>query len=89
VLCTLHYGIDRMAMYIDNVRRINKVTVARILNEAERWGMTRNHAAEVVNHLLAQAPEAIEAAVAETDGLPDDLRATVRAQLRQLMSETW
>jgi len=89
VLCTLHYGIDRMAMYIDNVRRINKVTVARILNEAERWGMTRNHAAEVVNHLLARAPEAIEAAVAETDGLPDDVRATVRAQLRQLMSETW
>jgi hypothetical protein len=77
-----------MAMYIDNVRRINKVTVARILNEAERWGMTRNHAAEVVNNLLARAPEAIEAAGAERDGLPDDVRATVRAQLRQLMSET-
>ena len=56
VLCTLHYGIDRLAMYIDNVRRINKVTVARILNEAERWGMSRNRAAEVVNNLLARAP---------------------------------
>ena len=88
VLCTLHYGLDRLAMHIDHVHRINNVTVARILNEAERWGTSRSHAADVVNNLLARAPEAIEAARAETDGLPESLLATVKAQLRQLLSET-
>ncbi len=88
VLGTLHYGVDRLAMYIDNVRRIDKVTVGRILNEAERWGMSRNRAAEVVNDLLARAPEAIEAARQETDGLPDDLFATVTGQLTQMKPES-
>ena len=88
VLCTLHYGVDRLAMYIDNVHRIDKVTVARILNEAESWGMSRNRAAEVVNDLVARAPEAIDAARAETDGLPADVLATVNAQLQRLTAAT-
>jgi serine/threonine-protein kinase HipA len=88
VLGTLHYGVDRLAMHIDNVRRIDKVTVGRIVNEAERWGMSRNRAAEVVNDLLARASEAIDAARQETDGLPDDLFATVTGQLTQMKSES-
>jgi serine/threonine-protein kinase HipA len=88
VLCTFHYGIDRLAMYVDNVQRTNQVTAARIISEAVRWGMARNRAAEIVNALLARAPKAIEAARAETDGLPDDLLATVTAQVQRLTSET-
>ena len=67
---------------------VNKVTMVRILNEAERWVMSRNRAAQIVNDLLAPAPEAINAARTETDGLPDEILTTVRAQLKQLTSET-
>lgn len=88
VLCTLHYGIDRLAMYIDNVHRINRVTTLRIVNEAVRWGMARRRAAEIVTDVLARSPEAIGAARDETEGLPDDILTTVTAQLQQLTSET-
>ena len=88
VLCTLPYGIDRLAMYIDDVHRINRVTTLRIVNEAVHWGMARRRAAEIVADVLARSAEAIEAARDETEGLPDDILTTVRGQLQQLTSET-
>lgn len=88
VLCTLQYGIDRLAMHIDNVHRSNRVTAARIVNEARGWGMTKSHAAEIVNDILARAPQAIDRARNETDGLPDEILVTVTGQLEQLRSET-
>lgn len=88
ILCTLHYGIDGLAMYIDNVHRVNRVTALRIVNEAVRWGMARRHAADVVADLLARSPEAIDAARDETEDLPDDILRTVTAQLQQVTSET-
>jgi serine/threonine-protein kinase HipA len=38
VMSTLFYGMDRLAMYVDSVRRIDSVTLDRIANEAVTWG---------------------------------------------------
>jgi serine/threonine-protein kinase HipA len=88
VMCTLVYGDDRLAMYIDTVRRTNRVSAVRIVNEAVRWGMARSRARDIVNDLLARAPEAIEAAREETEGLPDDVLVAVTSQLAQVKSES-
>ena len=34
LMSTLYYGDDQLAMHIDNVRRTNRVTADRIVNEA-------------------------------------------------------
>ncbi len=56
VLSTLFYGDDRLAMYIDNVHRTNRVTADRIVNEAARWGLSRRPAAEIVADILERVP---------------------------------
>jgi serine/threonine-protein kinase HipA len=84
VLSTSHYGIDQLAMWVDNVHRMSRVTATRITAEAVGWGMARNAAAEIVSDLLRRAPEAIEAAREETDGVPDVLLGAVTAQVQRL-----
>ncbi len=86
LMCTLRYGDNRLAMYIDTVQRIDRVTAARITNEAVRWGMSRELAAETVDDLLDRAPTAIAAARDETPGAPDEIIATIKRQLAQLRS---
>ncbi len=87
LLCTLHYGDDRLAMYIDGVRRTNRVTMRRLVNEAAGWGLSRERALKTVSELLAEASVAIAAARQETEGVPDDLVSTVENQLAQLQSD--
>lgn len=77
LMCTLHYGDDRLAMYVDSVQRTDRVTAERIVNEAVRWGLSPKVAAEIVDDLLHRTPQAIAAALEETDGIPDDLVATI------------
>lgn len=86
LMCTLHYDDDRLAMYIDNVHRTDRLTVERIVNEAVRWGMPRERATEVVVTLLEKAPSALGLAREETEGVPAKLVATAKAQLKQLRS---
>jgi serine/threonine-protein kinase HipA len=86
LLCTLHYGDDRLAMYVDGVHRTNRVTTERIVNEAARWGLSRVRAASIVNDLLARTPGAISDALDETKGVPEDLVSTVKGQVAQLRS---
>jgi serine/threonine-protein kinase HipA len=86
LMSTLHYGDNRLAMYIDAVQRTDRVTAERIANEAARWGMSRERASATVGDLLEKAPKAIGAAREETDGVPDDIVATVERQLEQLRS---
>jgi serine/threonine-protein kinase HipA len=85
LLCTLHYGDDRLAMYIDNVHRTNRVTVERIVNEATGWGVGRERATATVEDLLAKAPEAMAAAREETPGVPGEMISTIERQLAQLL----
>ena len=86
LMCTLYYGDDRLAMYIDNVHRTDRVTVERIVKEAEKWGMGRAGAAEIVLDLLDRTPAAIASARDETSGLPGEIVSTVARQLVQLRS---
>jgi serine/threonine-protein kinase HipA len=83
---TLHYGDDRLAMYIDGVQRTDRVTAQRIANEAVRWGLSPRRATETIGDLLEKAPTAIAAAREETDGVPTGLVATIERQLAQLRS---
>lgn len=87
LLSTLYYGDDRLAMHIDNVHRTNRVTAARLVNEAASWGVARDRAASIVSELLENAPEAIARASDETADLPAGIIATVEGQLKQLRSE--
>lgn len=86
LLSTLHYGDDRLAMYIDNVHHTDRVTISRLVNEAESWGIPRDRATALIDELLANAPQAIARAADETDELPADLIDTVHVQLQQLHS---
>ncbi len=84
LMCTLHYGDDRLAMYVDSVQRTDRVTAERIVNEAVRWGMPPSRAAEIVGDLLDRAPGAIAAAREETEGAPKDLVVMIEQRLAQL-----
>jgi len=86
LLCTLRYGDDRLAMYIDDVQKMDRVTSERIISEAVAWGLSKNRAAQIVNDLLHKVPGAIVAARDETDGVPDDMMATIERQLARLQS---
>ena len=86
LLCTLLYGDDRLAMYIDDVHRTNRITTQRIVNEAARWGLSKERAASIVNELLGKASDAIVATNEETEGVPANLVSIVEGQLTQLRS---
>jgi serine/threonine-protein kinase HipA len=86
LMCTLHYGDNRLAMYVDTVQRTDRVTAERIVNEAMNWGMSRERAVSTVDDILERAPAAMSAAREETPHLPLELYATVQDQLSQLRS---
>jgi len=84
VICTLVYGDDGLAMYIDDVRRASKVTSDRLINEAASWGVPRRRAHAVIASLLADAPRALEAARVDIPGVADEVVKVVRSQLDRL-----
>jgi serine/threonine-protein kinase HipA len=86
LMSTLYYEDDNLAMTIDGERRTSQVTAARIINEAASWGMARTRAAEIVMDLLVRVPPALDAAQAETPGLPDGIPQIVATQLGQLQN---
>jgi serine/threonine-protein kinase HipA len=86
-MSTLFYGDDRLAMYVDSVRRTDRLTVARIVNEGTAWGLPRARCDAIVTDLLARAPQAIEAARDDTDGLPDAVISAVNGQVKRLRGE--
>jgi hypothetical protein len=85
-MCTLYYGDDQLAMSVDNVHRINRLTIERIVNEAALWGMQRDRATAIINDLLEMAPDAIAAARDETEEVPKQLISMVLDQWKQLRS---
>ncbi len=84
LICTLVYGDDRLAMYIDNVQRTNRVTTDRLISEAAAWGLSHRRAEAVIAALLDRAPAALQAARDETDMLADDVPGVVQSQLDRL-----
>lgn len=86
LLSTLPYGDDRLALHVDSVRRTDRVTRDRLINEATRWGLSRDRSSRVLEGLIAKAPSALSAAAEETAGLPAVFPETVEAQLARLRS---
>ena len=87
VMSTIIYGDDRLAMYIDDVRRTNRVTGERLLDEAASWGLSRSVSAEIIQDLLDRIRDATERAAQQTPGLPSELTEIVEAQAGLLRSE--
>jgi serine/threonine-protein kinase HipA len=86
LMSTRYYGDDRLAMYIDDVRRTSRVTADRIVNEAVAWGISRRRAVDVVADLIERTPAAVHAAREETDGVPSEIPGIIDTQLEQLRS---
>lgn len=84
VLSTFLYGDERLAMFIDDVRRTERVTGERLVNEATQWGLARDRAMDVVSDLLDRVPEAMARAREETDGVPAELVQLVEDQAARL-----
>jgi serine/threonine-protein kinase HipA len=87
LICTLHYGDNRLAMYIDGVRRSDHVTTDRIINEATQWGIGRRTVVNTIEDILERAEVSVAAAASETKGLPSPLVETVMDQLGRLKGE--
>ncbi len=60
--------LTRLAMYVDDVWRTDRVTTDRILKEASSWGMDRRTASDIVRDLLGKVPGATREALAEAPG---------------------
>ncbi len=75
---------DHMAMYIDSIQRIDRVTSDRIISEAIGWGLSRARATEAVSAVIDGAPQAITTALQEIGDPPPDLPAACEAQLDRL-----
>src|SRR6266498_644393 len=58
LMSTMIYEDDQLAMYIDDVRRMSRVTGKRLQNEAERWGISRTDSRSLIDDLLARLPDA-------------------------------
>lgn len=86
VMSSLYYNDDRLAMYIDDVRRTNRVSGDRLANEAMSWGIPRVRAVEIIKDLLVRAPSAIEASREETIGTPKEIVKLVEQQIDLLGS---
>jgi serine/threonine-protein kinase HipA len=86
LMSTLFYGDNRLAMFIDDVRRIDRVTSGRLYNEAVSWGLSRNRASEIVVGMLAAVLEALVRAADETTGVPRHIPEIVVSQLSRLSS---
>ena len=84
LLSTLVYGDDRLAMYVDDVHRTNRVTFERLVNEATTWGLSRTRAAEIVADLIVRLPGAVKLAQSETPGTPTEVLEIVKTQLGRL-----
>lgn len=88
LISTLHYGDDRLAMRIDGLSRLDRVTARCIISEAEAWSISRTRASEIVAELLGRAPAAIAKARAETEGLPPEIPTLVERRLAHLAGES-
>ncbi len=79
------YSVDGdLSMFINNVRKMAKVTGERLVNEAVSWGMREESARMTISELSGRVPEALEAALVATPGLPAAIANIVATQRRQL-----
>jgi serine/threonine-protein kinase HipA len=81
LMSTLYYGDEQLAMYVDSVQRIRRVTADRIINEAARWGLGRRRASQIIADIIDRTPNAVSLAAAETPSLPAEIPEIIGNQL--------
>ena len=86
LMSTLYCGDERLAMYVDSVQRIRRVTADRIFNEAARWELGRRRASQIIADIIDRTPNAVSLAAAETPSLPAEIPEIIGNQLEQLRS---
>jgi len=74
-------------MYVDSVQKADRVTAARIVNEASSWGMTRRSAEEIFGDTLDRLPAAVSTAAGEITGIPPALPDLVSARVERLRGD--
>ena len=82
LVCTLLYPplTTKLAMHVDSIQLMERVTTDRLLNEAVSWGLRRDAAETIVHELLERLPAAIEAASREIEALPAALPKLITAR---------
>lgn len=84
LVSTLYYGLDHLAMCIDAVQRVNRVTRERMLNEVVRWNMDRTRATAIIDDVLERVPSAMQQACDETPDVPPAITQLVLEQASRL-----
>lgn len=87
LVSTLHYGDNRLAMRIDGLSRMDRVTARRIVDEGVRWGLSRRRASEIVDDILGRTPAAIAKTRNEIDGLPDEIPNLMQSRIVSIGKE--
>jgi len=77
---------DQLAMYVDDVQRVDRVTVDGLVNEASRWRIQRGRAREVVLDVLDRLPDAVGIAASGTVNTPEQLIQLVTDNVDRLVS---
>ncbi|MEX0749301.1 MAG: HipA domain-containing protein [Dehalococcoidia bacterium] len=92
LISTLLYATTtrEMAMFIDDVRRIDHVAGERLVNEASSWGLSKRRANEIVQDMVQRAPSSADAIQNDIPNMPPELRTVFDNQLKALrtMSST-
>jgi serine/threonine-protein kinase HipA len=84
LLSTRLYPLDdKLAMYVDNVQKADRVSAQRIVNEATSWGMSRGVAEGIVADLIERLPAATLQA-GEKVIVPANLRKLVEGRVERL-----
>jgi len=82
---SMYRGTDpKMAMYVDTVQRLDRVTFPRVVNEAASWGLSRSRAEAAIDEVLARLPEALERARNDVPEVPEVLLGKIHAQRRTI-----
>jgi serine/threonine-protein kinase HipA len=84
VVCTVTYRVEHLAMRIDGVSRLSRITRARVVNEIASWGMPPERAHDAVARILGRLPSSVDAAQSEVPQVGQDVVAAIRRQVAQL-----
>ncbi|MCA1832180.1 MAG: HipA domain-containing protein [Actinomycetota bacterium] len=87
LMSTLIYGDDRLAMHVDTVQRMDRVTVDRLVNEAAAWGFSRRRAAAIVDDIIERASAAAAAVQNETEAVPPSILQVIDSQLARMRDD--
>lgn len=75
----------RMAMYVDSVQRLDRVTAAKLVNEGSSWGLSRELAGAAVDEFNADLPRALDKAIGDVPNTPDSLIKNIQRQVKRVL----